>query len=186
MTPVSTEIDHNEVDAQTPPPAGAPQADDAPETQTPPAVEAADAEEGAPAADAGAEVYDSEARQRIPVTLLLDDGRYDVALVCEPASDAVLLRYASLCEAAAAAETANDDEEEEAGTRLFTGLSRAVNWLFKTLMSDVEGVGDEGEPKPADWREIFGAREREEIIDRAVFGAEFVEPPAPKKGARPK
>ena len=167
--------------------------DDAARQSQPPA----DASEEAPAEnESGAEeaaqvaapaAYDSEARQRIPVTILLDDGRYDVALVCEPASDAVLLRYAKLCEAADAAEEAEEAEEgEELGAAQLTATSRAVSWLFKALMSDVEGIGEEGEEKPADWRAIFGVGEREAIIDRAVFGVEFVAPPAPKKGARPR
>lgn len=140
-----------------------------------------DAEGTAPAE--AVTVYDSEARQRIPVTLLLDDGRYDVALVCEPVSGAVLLRYAKLCERADAAETLDDEDE---GSAQLAATSRAVGWLFKALMSDVEGIGDDGEEKPEDWREIFGPLERGEIIDRAVFGVEFIEPPPPKKDARPK
>lgn len=150
---------------------------------------AADARDGAelppeaePAATVDPGVYDSEARQRIPVTLLLDDGRYDLTLVCEPLRDGTFASYARLCEAATAAESA---EDEEGGVTQLGALARAVGWLFSALMSDVEGVGEEGEEKPTDWREIFGPQEQQTIIDRAVFGGESVEAPPAKKGKRP-
>lgn len=183
---MSTES-QSETLTENPPPVGAPEPTDVRASSTP-------AEEAEPAADAPAPsepkeeqgkaspCYDSEARQRIPVTLILDDGRYDVALVCEPATDAVLLSYARLCEAADASESA---EDEDAGAAQIGATAGAVGWLFGVLMSDVEGVGEEGEEKPADWREIFGPQERQAIVDRALFGIEPVEPPPAKKGKRP-
>jgi hypothetical protein len=126
-------------------------------------------------------VFDADARQHIPVSLLTDDGRYDVALVCEPALDAVMLQYARLCEKAGAADSA---EDEDLGAAQHAAASSAVSWLFDRLMSDIEGIGDEGEEKPTDWRDIFSQQDRQTIIDRAVFGLEPVEPPAQKKKVR--
>lgn len=126
--------------------------------------------------------YDSEARQRIPVTLLLDDGRYNLALVCEPVTDAVMLQYSRMCEEAGAVES---EEEEDDGAAQLGGYAKAVEWLFASLMSDVEGIGEDGEEKPEDWREIFGPVDKQEIIDKAVFRLEPVEPPSKKKKRRP-
>jgi len=142
---------------------------------TPPPVKA-DRTREAPA------VYDAEARQLIPVTLLLDDGRYNLALVCEPVTDAVMLQYSRMCEEAGAVES---DEEEEDGSAQLSGYAKALEWLFTALMSDLEGIGEDGEERPDDWREIFGPLEKQEIIDKAVFKLEPVEPPAKKKKRRP-
>lgn len=140
----------------------------------------ASAHEDAQAADPN--VYDSEARQRIPVTLMLDSGRYEIALACEPLRDETLVNYARLCEAANASESAEDEDE---GATQLAALANASGWLFSVLMTDVEGIGEEGEEKPADWREIFGPRERQAILNSAVFDIEAVSPPEAKKGARP-
>jgi hypothetical protein len=144
--------------------------------------------EGAPFGDAQAQdgdalVYDSEARQRIPVTLWQDAGRLDVTLICEPVSDTTLIHYARMVTAANAEDA---DEEVEDAARRFGGLNRAGCWLFDVLMSGVEGVGEEGEELPDDWRDrLFGPLEKAEVINRAILGVEFVAPrPAPQP-ARP-
>jgi hypothetical protein len=128
-------------------------------------------------------VYDSEARQRIPVTLWQDAGRLDVTLVCEPVSDTTLIHYAGMV-ASASAEDATEEGEDAA--RRFGGQNRAACWLFDVLMSGVEGVGEEGEELPDDWRDrLFGPLEKAELIDRAILGVEFVPPRPAPQSARP-
>jgi len=129
------------------------------------------------------EVYDSEARQRIPVTLWQDAGRLDVTLICEPVSDTTLIHYAHMV-ASANAEDATEEAEDAA--RRFGELNRAGCWLFDVLMSGVEGVGEEGEELPDDWRErLFGPLEKAELINRAILGVEFIAPPPAPQSARP-
>jgi hypothetical protein len=125
-------------------------------------------------------VYDSEARQRIPITVIWDE-RFDLTLTAEPVRDETLRAYAQKCELAAA----ETPDAEDVGAAQLAAAATATAWLFDALMSDVEGIGEEGEEKPADWRDIFSPEEKGEIMRRAVFGYEVLEPPAAKKGARP-
>jgi hypothetical protein len=127
-------------------------------------------------------VYDSEARQRIPVVLWQDEGRCDVTLICEPVGDETLTNYARMITQA----NASEEDEGEDVARQLGGLNAATSWLFKVLMSDIEGFGLEDEEKPADWRErLFGPAEMAEILNRAIFAFEPVPPSAVKQKARP-
>lgn len=139
--------------------------------------------EGEPETAPAPAVFDSEARQRIPVVVVLDGEQYGVTLIAEPALDATLSAYAQKCQQANAAES---DEDEGAGASQFSAALGAVGWLFDVLMTDVEGMGEEGEETPAGWRNIFGPQEKATIIDRAIFGIEIVPPAPAKKGKRPK
>ena len=127
-------------------------------------------------------LYDADARQRIPVTLLIDDERFDVGLIAEPLHDGTLAGYALAVEAANAAESA---EDEDARPALFSRTLGAVGQLFDAAISDIEGF-EEGEEKPDDWRDIFDPQEKAAVVDRAFFGIEVIPPPPAKKGKRPK
>jgi hypothetical protein len=146
-----------------------------------------EAEASAPevAQDVDPNAYDSEARQRIPVSLWQDEGRCDVTLICEPVGDETLANYARMVAQADASEAAEEDEGENVARQL-GGLNAATAWLFKVLMTDIEGYGLEGEEKPGDWRErLFGPAEMAGILNRAIFAFEPVPPPAAKQKARP-
>jgi hypothetical protein len=173
MTPIKT--------VTAPPEVGAPAAES--QTQDSPDETAAGLDAQTADASDSPDVYDSEARQRIPVTLLLEGEAFDVTLVCEPVSDAALVNYAAMCEQANAVESAGD---EDISAAQLSGTINTAASLFNALMSDIEGVGEEGEEKPTDWRDIFGPREKATVIDRAIFGIEQIAPPPARKGARPK
>jgi hypothetical protein len=171
---------------ENPPPVDAPESVEARASLTP-------AEEAEPAPDAPAPsepkeeqgaaspCYDSEARQRLPVTLWQDDGRCDVTLVCEPLIDVTMANYVRMVTEANAAESF---EDEAAGERIGE-LNAAGCWLFDVLMSGVEGFGEEGEEAPPDWRDLlFGPLEKVDIINRGVFGVETVPPPPERKAKR--
>jgi hypothetical protein len=159
------------------------------ESREPAAEEATPADEGEPEPDAGtadepeADVYDSTARQRLPVSLWGEEGRVDVTLICEPLADTTLVTFARMMAAALAAEA----PEEDGDTALkLGGMNAAGCWLFDVLMSGVEGIGEEGEEVPSDWRDrLFGPLEKAELINAAVFGIEPIPTPVTKTKARP-
>jgi hypothetical protein len=143
--------------------------------------DAAHANAGEASQDAPA-VYDSTARQRVPVTILEEDGLVDATLICEPVSDTTLATFARLLAEADATESPEDDED---ATLKLSGAHAAGCWLFGALTSGVEGYGEEGEEMPGDWRDrLFGPREKADIIARAFFEFEPVPPPATKTKKR--
>jgi hypothetical protein len=125
------------------------------------------------------QLYDADARQSIPATLECDGELFPVILTAEPLTDKVLTDYAKKCEAASEGHGSDDAVAVQVRTNL-DGLS----WLFNQVMSDIEGVGEEGEERPEDWRDIFSAREKAAVIDASLFAVEVLELP-PSTSKRP-
>lgn len=126
-------------------------------------------------------LYDSAARQRVPVLLVVDGEEFEVILVIEPVGDTALTRYAKACGGVAEEE----DGEEALVSRLRTSFN-ATTVLFDAVVADIEGVGDEGEARPENWREFFSPHEKSEFVQDVVFGYEYVEPKKAAKGKRPR
>lgn len=127
-----------------------------------------------------ATLYDADAIQRIPVYLPLEGERYEAVLITAPLTDAHLISYARLCARGHKAEGESGEMAAELG-----GALEAICWLFDQWAADIEGVGEEGEEKPADWRGIFDAQSKAALVDRGFLLASALEPPAANKSKRP-
>jgi hypothetical protein len=140
-------------------------------------------EQPAPAEPAqGTAVYDSTVQQRVPTTLVFDGEEFDVTLVLNPVDDGSLVRYAKAC-ADASAET--DFDGDATAARVCASVA-AAGALFDAVAADLEGVGEEGEERPENWRDFFSAQEKAAIIDETLFGQRYVEPRRAGKGKRPR
>lgn len=127
-------------------------------------------------------LYDTTAPQRVPVLLPLDGETYEIILKLRPVMDVALANYARKC--AQVSGDGEEDEEDALAALVGAGFDAAV-YLFDQLADGVEGIGEEGEEAPDDWRDIFGAADKTAVIDGAVLVAQDVAPRAAKKGKRP-
>lgn len=109
-------------------------------------------------------LYDADARQHVPLTIQLGDERFDVVLITGPHADSHFRHYAELCGRA----SDQNDAARNYSAAFGAGLE-ATGWLFDTLAEDIEGIGEEGEERPEDWKSIFGASDKLAVIDGAVF-----------------
>lgn len=116
-------------------------------------------------------LYDSTARQRVPITLALGDEEVEAVLVLEPVTDPHLVRYVKKCEEV----SAETDDDDPLSVRLSAAMA-ATEVLFDGLAADLEGIGEEGEEKPEDWKQIFSPQDKVALIEQIVFNPEYVEP----------
>lgn len=121
-----------------------------------------------PDEDAAPAEYDATGRQHIPSLLATEEGAAAVTLIFEPCAkrrsfDHHLREYVRRL--SAIRETETDDEAFLA--REEAQLS-AAEWLFDTVITDIEGLGDEAD-KPANWREFIGAHEKRNAVDTAIL-----------------
>ena len=116
-------------------------------------------------------LYDADAPQRIPAHFAVDGEEYSIVLVAAPVLDTHLMSYAKQC-------TRADDELDTTAT-----LDAAV-WLFDAVITDVEGIGEEGEEKPGDWRDFFSPQEKAAVVNNAILACYPVEPPTEKTDKR--
>lgn len=153
-------------------------ADAAAARPAPPAGRSAAGEE-----DAGRPLFDATADQRVPLTLVIEGEEYDATLILKPQSDSDITRYVKKCEEAS---DASDGEEDTLEARMRASLA-AVEVLFNSLAGDIEGVGEEGEQKPEDWKDqLFTAEDKSAILDEALFGFEYLPPKRAEPRKRPR
>lgn len=141
----------------------------------------ADAKNPPPAEQPEAYVFDSTARQRVPVILVAGEEEFEVALILDPINDGALMRYSKACEAAS-----DEEEEDDALAGRLRAAATASTVLFDAVVTDIEGIGEEGEERPETWREFFSADEKSGFLNEAVFGYRYVEPKQAKKGKKPR
>lgn len=126
-------------------------------------------------------VFDSTARQRVPVILVAGDEEFQVTLFLDPVSDGVLMRYTQAC-----GEAAEEGDEEDPLAGRLRAAATASTVLFDSVVPDIEGVGEEGEERPPAWRDFFSPDEKTSFLNEAVFGYEYVEPKTAPKGKKPR
>lgn len=138
---------------------------DVPELETPPAE------------------YDASAKQRIPVMLPLGDEQIEITLIFDP--NANLRNFDHHLKEYARRASAQRDADTDADLVLAReeSLTDAAIYLFDTCIVDLDGIGEEGEEKPADWRNIFSPQEKKTVVERAILHVYPVD--SGKKGARP-
>lgn len=127
--------------------------------------------------------YDASAKQRIPVMLPLGDEQIEITLIFDPNAehqsfDRHLKEYARR-----AATQREADTDADLLLARDEALTDAAVWLFDKCIVDLEGIGDEGEEKPADWRNIFSPQEKKTVIERAILHVYPAD--SGKRGARP-
>ena len=86
-----------------------------------------------------------------------------------------LRRYMKSLETATKLDTGDDETPQGDGA-----LDAALE-LFNNISVDLEGIGDEGEEKPEDWRDTFDPQQKATILQNAVFGLRVIEPQISKK-----
>jgi|ERR1041384_868867 hypothetical protein len=127
--------------------------------------------------------YDATARQRIPALLPTEAGALPITLIFEPQPhnqpfDKLLAEYTRRLSALPVTDTAEDEGEARTLAQL-----DAAGWLFDQVIVDVEGIGIEGEEKPANWLEFFTPQEKNAVVLNAILSG-YALPEAAHSGAR--
>jgi hypothetical protein len=136
--------------------------------------------------DAPPAEYDATARQRIPVLLPSEGGPLAVTFIYDPQApgphgtfDRALKEYVRRLSAVPVTTTAEEEAEAHALAQL-----DAAGWLFDSFIVDVEGVGAEGEQKPADWKNYFTPQEKNRVVLGAILEATPLDDGGNPAGAR--
>jgi hypothetical protein len=132
---------------------------------------------------AAAMLYDADAEQRIPVTKEFNGELIVVNFVLGPQDDECLKQYDRLCD-----RRLEEVEADEAGEQnAMTSRDRsddAAKWLFDDRAVSVQGMGDEGQDLPPDWKQMIDASDKIAVIDQGYLATGEVPKPPAKPGKR--
>jgi hypothetical protein len=114
--------------------------------------------------------YDAGAIQHIPAVVTLEGGRANVTLIYDPnAQEKTFDQHLDEYEMRAGIKT-DDLPDDEVDAAVAQALLEAQCWLFDTVITDIEGIGAEGEERPVEWRSIaFSPERKKAVVEQAIL-----------------
>jgi hypothetical protein len=128
-------------------------------------------------------LYDADAEHRIPVTKEVGGEQVVVTFILGSQDDKALKEYDRLCNRRLEEVDANEAGEQNAMTSR-DSADQAAQWLFDDRASGVEGIGDEGQELPPDWKRLIDDRDKIAAIDQGYLATGEVPKPPAKPGKR--